>query len=77
MGTRLTVARRRERLRDDVAGAILLVAEGLFREVQIANVPLSRAQAAPFREPAALQGVELTIGDRADGPGMDLRVRRL
>lgn len=77
MGTRLTATRRRERLRDDVAGAILLVAEGRFREVQITNVPLSSAQAARFREQAALQGVEVTTGARADGPGMYLRVRRL
>ena len=77
MGTRLTVARRRERLRDDVAGAILLVAEGRFREVQITNVPLSRAQAARLREQAAMQGVEVIVGDRSDGPGTYLRVRRL
>lgn len=77
MGTRLTATRRRERLRDDVAGAILLVAEGRFPEVQIANIPLSRAQAARLREQAALQGVEVIIGDRSDGPGTYLRVRRL
>ena len=76
MGTRLTSARRRERLRDDVAGAILLVAEGRFPEVQIANIPLSRTQAARLREQAALQGVEVTIGD-GGGPVTSLRVRRL
>jgi hypothetical protein len=61
--------------RDEVGGAILLVADGTY-QVVIANLPDARMLAHEFRTEAARRGVELVLEQRGSGRE-DLRVRRL
>ena len=63
-------------MRADVTGAILLVADGRYPEVQLANLPVSRAEIARLRRQADQLGVEVILADRPDGSGTYLRVCR-
>lgn len=67
---------RLARERNEIAGAILLVAGGRFPQVLIVNLPDAVAIAQDLRGEAARMGVRLILAERADGPGCAVRVVR-
>jgi hypothetical protein len=73
--TRELAARRLERERDQVLGAILLASRGPF-EVTLANFADAGMLAVELRPDARRKGVEILVEERRDGPAI-LRVHRL
>ena len=79
MNDRLTadvVSGRLLRERNEIAAAILLVADGRFPEVVMANLPDCAFVAEELRADAARRCVRLVLIERSDGMGCDVRVTR-
>ncbi len=72
MGERLEPSQHHQRARQQVAAAILLVADGRYPEVTVANIDDAAVLAAELAEEADRRGVTLTLT-----PGATDRTRRI